>query len=129
MTLGEFITQYCEEHGLSDRSFATLVGVSPQQIGNIKRGIGNNGKPMSSTMKTYKKIASAIGMDETDFLNMLNDNVAVNAIDDDDFDLTEEEQWIIKCYRRADQPIKDVIRQILLAFDEKNNTVSSEESA
>ena len=83
MTLGEFITQYCEEHGMSDRAFATLVGISPQQIGNIKRGIGNNGKPMSSTMNTYKKIASAIGMDETDFLNMLNDNVSVNPADDD----------------------------------------------
>ncbi len=78
MTLSEFIIQYCEEHDLSDRAFAALTHLSPQQVGNIKRGIGNNGKPMTSTMKTYKKIADAIGMDETDFLNMLNDNVNIN---------------------------------------------------
>ena len=78
MTLGEFIVKYCEEHDMSDRAFAAFTHLSPQQVGNIKRGIGNNGKPMTSTMKTYKKIADAIGMDETDFLNMLNDNVNIN---------------------------------------------------
>lgn len=81
MKLGEFITQYREEHGLSIRAFADLTGISVQQISNIEKGIGNNGKPMTSTMKTYKKIAEAIGMSETDFLNMLNDNVAVNQDD------------------------------------------------
>lgn len=82
MTLGEFIKQYRKEHGdMSIRSFASMVGISPQQISNIEKGIGNNGKPMSSTMNTYKKIADAIGMTEQDFLNMLNDNVVVNPAD------------------------------------------------
>ena len=82
MTLGEFIKKYREEHGkMSIRSFADLVDISPQQIINIEKGVGNNGKPMTSTMKTYKKIAKAIGMDENDFMNMLNDNVLVNPSD------------------------------------------------
>lgn len=82
MTLGEFIKKYREEHGkMSIRSFADLVDISPQQIINIEKGVGNNGKPMTSTMKTYKKIAKAIGMDEKDFMNMLNDNVLVNPSD------------------------------------------------
>ena len=82
MTLGEFIANYREEHGkMSVRSFASLVDMSPQQIINIEKGIGNDGKPMTSTMKTYKKIAKAVGMDERDFMNMLNDNVLVNPLD------------------------------------------------
>ena len=88
MTLGEFIIQYREDHKLSIRSFATMVGISPQQISNIEKGIGNDGKPMTSTMKTYKKIAEAIGMTENDFLNMLSDDVKVNpdrpTVSDDD---------------------------------------------
>lgn len=87
MTLGEFIKQYREEHKLSIRAFASLVGMSTQQISNIEKGIGNDGKPMTSTMKTYKKIAEAIGMTENDFLNMLSDNVTVNPthpVSDDD---------------------------------------------
>ena len=81
MTLGEFIKKYREEHGLSVRYFASLSGMSPQQIINIERGVGNDGKPMTSTMKTYQKIAKAVQMDEKDFMNMLNDNVVVNPSD------------------------------------------------
>ena len=85
MTLGEFITQYREQHKLSIRAFASKAGMSPQQILNIERNVGSNGKPMlSSTMKTYKRIAETVGMSETDFLNMLNDNVTVNPTVTDD---------------------------------------------
>ena len=63
---------------MSIRAFAAFVGMSPQQILNIEKGTGNNGKPMSSTMKTYRKIAEAVGMSEQDFLLMLNDDVRVN---------------------------------------------------
>lgn len=79
MTLGEFIKSYRDEHNkMSVRSFASLADMSPQQIINIEKGIGNDGKPMTSTMKTYKKIAKAVGMEEKEFMNMLNDNVVVN---------------------------------------------------
>ena len=78
MTLGEFIMQYRAQHDMSIRSFASLVGMSTQQIANIERGTNNEGKPLSSTMKTYGKIAEAIGMSEKDFLNLLNDNVLIN---------------------------------------------------
>ncbi len=88
MTLSEFIRQYREEHGLSIRAFAAMAGMSPQQISNIEKGVGNNGKPMTSTMSTYKKIADAVGMSEQDFLNMLNDNVAM-APDDEEEELAD----------------------------------------
>lgn len=84
MTLGEFIKQYRKEHNnMSVRAFASIVGMSPQQISNIEKGTGNNGKPMSSTMKTYKKIAEAVGMSEQDFLLLLNDEVRVNPEKDE----------------------------------------------
>ena len=81
MTLGEFIKQYREEHNLSVRAFASQVGISPQAVINIETGIGSNGKPMTSTMKTYKKIAEGIGMSEQELLNLLSDNAIVNPSD------------------------------------------------
>ena len=81
MTLGEFIKKYREEHGLSIRSFASLVGMSPQAVLNIETGIGSNGKPMTSTMKTYKKIAEGVGMSVQELLNILNDNIIVYPSD------------------------------------------------
>ena len=83
MTLGEFITKYREEHGnMSIRAFASMVGMSTQQISNIEKGIGNDKKPMTSTMKTYQKIAQGIGMEERAFLKLLNDEVIVNPSDE-----------------------------------------------
>ena len=82
MTLGEFVKNYREEHELSYRSFAGIVGMSPQLIINIEKGIGNDGKPMTSTMKTYTKIAHAVGIDEKEFMKMLNDDVLINPSDE-----------------------------------------------
>lgn len=79
MELGEFIREYREEHGLSLRQFAELSGVSVQQISNIEKGVGNNGKPMTSNISTYRKIAKALGMSGADFMLLLNDTVKVNA--------------------------------------------------
>ena len=79
MTLGEYIKQYRADHDMSIRSFASMVGMSVQQICNIENGVGSDGKPIqSSTMKTYKKIADALGMTETEFLFQLNDDVRTN---------------------------------------------------
>ena len=82
MTLGEFVSDYRKKHGFSIRYFASIAGMSPQQISNIEKGIGNDGKPMTSTMKTYRKIAKAVGLDEKVFMAMLNDNVLVNPSDE-----------------------------------------------
>ena len=67
---------------MSQRAFASMVGISPQQVCNIERELGSSRKPFTSTMNTYKKIAEAVGMSEVDFLNLLNDNVRVNPSDE-----------------------------------------------
>lgn len=112
MSLGEFIRNYRLEHKLSIRAFAALVGISPQQIANIEKGIGNNGKPMSSTMTTYKKIADGIGYDENEFLMLISDNVAVNP------DFTDDEIEIIMLFRKADQRDRDTVMNILERYQE-----------
>lgn len=91
MTLGEFIKQYRAEHGLSKRAFAMMADISVQQVSNIERGLGNNGKPMTSTMKTYTKIADAVGIPEKDFLRLLNDDLRVNPSEDGDILALREE--------------------------------------
>lgn len=77
MTLSEFVKQYREEHGLSIRGFAAMADLSPQQIINIEAGVNSAGKPLFSTMRTYAKIAKAVNMEESDFINLLNDKVSM----------------------------------------------------
>lgn len=100
MKLGKFVKQYREEHNLSIRTFAALAGISPQQVINIEKGVNNDGKPLSSTMKTYRKIAKATGLEEKEFFSLLNDYVTVNpddktslvTISDETFDIALEER-------------------------------------
>ena len=116
MTLGEFILNYCSEKDMSYRAFANLVDISPQQISNIIKGIGNNGKPMTSTMKTYRKIASGIGMTEQELLNLLNDDVLVNPSDKKipatigDGQLSEYETAVLNANERERNIILKILR-------------------
>lgn len=109
MTLAEFIKMYRAEHDLSIRAFASMVDISPQQIINIEKGIGNDGKPMTSTMKTYSKIAKGIGMEERDFLYMLNDNVLVNP--SHDWILQREETIVLsELSKKKQRLIKGILK-------------------
>ena len=59
MTLGEYVKAYREEHGLSQRGFARLVGLSNTYISYLEkesnyRGLGNN-----PTADVYRAIAKA----------------------------------------------------------------------
>ena len=107
MTLSEFVTSYINDHGMSKRQFATMTGISVQQISNIMKSTGNSGKPMTSTMATYKKIANAIGMSESDFLLMINDKVRVNPA------LSDDDMMMVQRFHRASPEIQNRIRSVL----------------
>lgn len=84
MTLGEFIQKYRAEHELSYRAFGALTGLSTSYVIILETGINNDGKPVSPTMATYKKIASGLGMSEMELLSVVDDNVTVNPVITDD---------------------------------------------
>lgn len=62
MKLGEIVTAYREEHGLSMRQFAKLSGLSHAYIPLIERGTNHNGEPLVPSITVYKQLAAAMGM-------------------------------------------------------------------
>ena len=68
MTLGEYINQYLIEHDMSMRKFAALAGVSHSYISNIVNERTARGDNPAPTMKTYKGIAKAMGMDVNELI-------------------------------------------------------------
>lgn len=108
MTLGEYIKKYREEHDkMSYRAFAALVGLSPQYVINLEKGLNNDGKPLSATMETYAKIARGIGISETELLLMLDDNVRINP------DLSNREVVLVQKFRIADEETKQAAEAAL----------------
>lgn len=78
MTIGEYIKKYREEHELSGRAFASQVGISPQYVVNLERGVNNDGKPCTPTVRMLAKIAKGTGRSEAELLTMLHEDVVIN---------------------------------------------------
>ena len=108
MKLGEYIKAYRDAHEkMSYRQFAALVGLSPQYVINLEKGVNNDGKPLSATMETYAKIAKGTGISETELLLMLDDTVTINP------DLSNREIIVVQKFRKADENRKKAVEAVL----------------
>lgn len=78
MKLGEWIKNYRIEHSISMQAFADLCGFSKAYVSILENNINpSTKKPVSPTMQTFKKIASATGQDLNNFIESLDDNQPV----------------------------------------------------
>ena len=68
MKIGDYIRKYREEHDMSGRAFANLVGVSVQHESNLERGVNNEGKPLKLSLPMVALIADATGIGQIDLL-------------------------------------------------------------
>lgn len=74
MTLGEFIKQYREVHGLSQRKFADMCGVSNGYISMLEKNVNpRTGKPVTPQLDSMGKIASAMGITIQDLFLSVDD--------------------------------------------------------
>lgn len=61
MKLGDFIRQYRTEHGISQRSFAKMSGLSNAYISMLENGINpSTGRPVSISISLLQKLAVAM---------------------------------------------------------------------
>ena len=69
MTIGELVQQYCLSHGITNQQFAELSHVSKAYISMLVNGKNpKTGKPPIPSVKTYQKIADAMGITLHDLL-------------------------------------------------------------
>lgn len=70
MTIGELISIYCDEQAISFRQFAERSGLTSGYISMLVNNRNpKTGKPPVPTVKTYQKIADAMGMTMNDLLS------------------------------------------------------------
>lgn len=74
MTLGEFIINYRNEHGYSQRSFASRCGVSNAYISMLEKGENpKTQEPITPSFAQLRKIALGMGMSVQDLLAKVDD--------------------------------------------------------
>ena len=82
LTLGELVSKYRKEKGLSLQDFATLVGTSRGYIHILEKEVNPaTGKPAVPGTKTLTHIAEAMGMDLPTLLELLNSNKNSNIVE------------------------------------------------
>lgn len=74
MTLGEYIKQYRELHGLSQRQFAHQCNVSNGYISMLEKNMNpKTGKPLTPQVSMLLNIAAGMGMTLSDLLTIVDD--------------------------------------------------------
>lgn len=74
MTLGDFISKYRADHGLSQRKFAEICGLSNGYISMLERGFNpNTNKPIVPSLMQLKKIADGMNMTVMRLLDEVED--------------------------------------------------------
>ena len=85
MTLKDLIAEYRNEHGLSQRQFATACGLSNGYISMLEKGLNPNTKlPVTPSLPKLKQIASGMGMTLTDLLVKVDDMPVELILDDEE---------------------------------------------
>lgn len=97
MRLGEVIQNYLIEHDMSLRAFARLSGVTATNLSYIINGKTPRGNIQAPTIKTYQKIARAMGITTDELVGMVDDQIAWG----NKIILTEEEKELIRLWRGA----------------------------
>ena len=87
MMLGDLSRQYREEHGLSQRQFAQICGLSNGYISLLELGYNRKtGKPVSPMLTQFHKLAKGMGMTVDDLIRILGDDVVLDmSASDDEF--------------------------------------------
>ena len=74
MTLSDLVQAYRREHGLSQRQFASVCGLSNGYISMLERNINpKTGQPVTPSLPALKKIADGMGISLTDLFTRTDD--------------------------------------------------------
>ena len=85
MTFKDLIIEYRNDHGLSQRQFATACGLSNGYISMLEKEMNPNTKlPVTPTLPKLKQLASGMGMSLTDLLVKVDDMPVELVLDDAD---------------------------------------------
>ena len=81
----DLIIEYRNDHGLSQRQFATACGLSNGYISMLEKEMNPNTKlPVTPTLPKLKQLASGMGMSLTDLLVKVDDMPVELVLDDAD---------------------------------------------
>lgn len=107
MTLGEIITQYRNEHKMSQREFARRCGMSNSYLSMLEQNRNyKNGQPIIPSLVTIKAVSDAMARPLGEVLEAMGDEpLSLEA----DSDISENERELLRCFRACNAAGQQVI--------------------
>lgn len=101
MKLGEFIKAYRERNHMSMQAFADKAHLSKGYISMLeKHKHPQNKRPLTPSLKTYQKVASATNLSLDELIAALDDDESVNLSNtENDYILCNDEMDLLSAYR------------------------------
>lgn len=109
-TFSERLKQLRLEAHLTQEELAEKLGVSKGAIGNYETGAREPNRMMQDAIADLFNV-------ELDYLNGRNNTRP---------EYTIEEKWLIECYRKTDDDMKEAVKTVLRRFGEKAQSVAEE---
>ena len=113
MKLGEWMKEYRNQHNMSMQEMADICGFSKAYVSMLEKGINpTTNKPVSPTMQTFEKIATATGQDVDSLLKILEGGQPI-TIRPYPTKFSDDEKNLIYNYRELNDGGKKVIMDMI----------------
>ena len=77
MTLGDIISEYRKNTGMSMERFADTAGISKAYVSMLERNRTQRGDEPSPSIETYRSVACAIGLDVDELIRKVDGKVSI----------------------------------------------------
>ena len=120
MTIGEIVSKYCKEHGITFQQFAVKCSLSKGYVSMlVNEKNPKTGKPLKPTIETYQNIADGMHMTLDELFEVMDDApVRLNKKSQDqqlnERKLSEDERMLIEAFRAADSKGRFRIIQVCM---------------
>lgn len=120
MKLGEYIKNYRASHGIGQREFAEMCGISAGYVSMLENNKHpKSGKPLSPRIEIYQQVAAATGIGLDELIAIVDDNITIvpnetekSTVGEDD-GLSERERQLIQFVRRLSDKQVDGLLDLL----------------
>ena len=123
MKLGEWMKEYRNQHNMSMQEMADICGFSKAYVSMLEKGINpTTNKPVSPTMQTFEKIATATGQDVDSLLKIIEGGQPI-TIRPYPTKFSDDEKNLIYNYRELNDGGKKVIMDMIGQLNFGNRAV------
>ncbi len=127
MTLGDMIKEYLQENSMTD--FSKESGISRAYAYMLIKNKNNDGREITPSLETIKKVARGIHLPFDEVVARMNDDITIKIprVDPPSLSISPDESSLLEDYRQLNSLGKDKAREYVEDLKANNKYLDKEE--